>query len=67
MKTHERQWLFLGGWSVNNDPQTTYNSPNSVAGMVYKIGTGKIIMLFVMSNQTFEIYELKNNVKHKYS
>ena len=51
--------VFLGGWSVNNDPQTTYNSPNSVAGMVYKIGTGKIIMLFVMSNQTFEIYELK--------
>ena len=58
-ETTRETMVFLGGWSVNNDPQTTYNSPNSVAGMVYKIGTGKIIMLFVMSNQTFEIYELK--------
>ncbi len=51
--------VFLGGWSVNNDPQTTYDSPNSEAGVIYKIGEGKIIMLFVKANQTFEIYELK--------
>ncbi|MBP3511525.1 MAG: DUF4893 domain-containing protein [Prevotella sp.] len=51
--------VFLGGWSVNNDPQTTYDSVNSEAGMIYKIGAGKIIMLFVRPNQTFEIYELK--------
>ncbi len=51
--------VFLGGWSVNNDPQTTYDSPNSEAGIIYKIGDGKIIMLFVKANHTFEIYELK--------
>lgn len=53
------EMVFLGGWSVNNDPQTTYDSDNSEAGMIYKIGAGKIIMLFVRPNQTFEIYELK--------
>lgn len=51
--------VFLGGWSVNNDPQTTYDIENSEAGIIYKIGAGKIIMLFVRPNQTFEIYELK--------
>lgn len=51
--------VFLGGWSVNNEPQTTYGGSNSEAGMVYKIGEGKVIMLFVKANRTFEIYELK--------
>ena len=51
--------VFLGGWSVNDDPQTTYDSENSVPGMIYKIGANKIIMVFLAPDeQSFEIYEL---------
>lgn len=51
--------VFLGGWSVNDDPQTTYESENSVPGMLYKIGASKIIMVFLSQDeQSFEIYEL---------
>ena len=51
--------VFLGGWSVNNDPQTTYDSENSEPGMIYKIGPNKVIMVFLAPDeQSFEIYEL---------
>ena len=51
--------VFLGGWSVNDEPQTTYDSENSVPGMLYKLGSNKIIMLFLAPDeQSFEIYEL---------
>ncbi|MCM1078065.1 MAG: DUF4893 domain-containing protein [Bacteroidales bacterium] len=50
--------LFLGGWSVNDEPQTVYGSNNSEAGMVYKTEDGKLIMLFVTPGRAFEIYEL---------
>ncbi len=51
--------VFLGGWSVNDDPQTSYQSENSVCGMVYKIGSNKLIMLFLAPDErSFEIYEL---------
>ena len=51
--------VFLGGWSVNDDPQTSYDSPNSEPGMIYKIGSNKIIMLFLSEDErSFEIYEL---------
>lgn len=51
--------VFLGGWSVNDDPQTTYESENSVPGMLYKIGTNILIMLFLSPDErSFEIYEL---------
>ena len=49
--------IFLGGWSVNDDPQTTYGSENSVAGTVYKIGTNKAIMIFPTEENRVEIYE----------
>ena len=51
--------VFLGGWSVNDDPQTSYGSKNSVAGTVYKIGTNKAIMIFPSEENRVEIYELK--------
>lgn len=51
--------VFLGGWSVNSDPQTVYGGPNSEAGMLYKIGNDRLIMLFVNPGRSFEIYELK--------
>lgn len=50
--------LFLGGWSVNDDPQTEYGSANSVAGTVYKIGPRKAIMIFPTEEDRAEIYEL---------
>ncbi len=49
--------VFLGGWSVNNEPQTSYGSENSVAGMVYKIGPGRAIMIFSSEDNRVEIYE----------
>lgn len=52
--------VFLGGWSVNNDPQTTYDSENSIAGKIYRIAADRIIMLFIAPDgRSFEIYELK--------
>ncbi len=50
--------VFLGGWSVNDDPQTGYGSTNSAVGKVYKIGPRKAIMIFPMEEDRVEIYEL---------
>lgn len=50
--------IFLGGWSVNDDPQTAYGSSNSVVGTVYKIGSHKAIMIFPSDDDRVEIYEL---------
>lgn len=50
--------IFLGGWSVNNDPQTRYGGDNSVAGTIYKIGPRKAIMIFPTEADRVEIYEL---------
>ena len=49
---------FLGGWSVNDEPQTSYGAENSVAGVLYKIGTRRAIILFPTSADRVEIYEL---------
>ena len=50
--------VFLGGWSVNDDPQTGYGSTNSVVGKVYKIGLRKAIMIIPTEEDRVEIYEL---------
>ena len=50
--------VFLGGWSVNDDPQTGYDSTNSAVGKVYKIGPRKAIMIFPTEEDRVEIYEL---------
>ena len=50
--------IFLGGWSVNDDPQTAYGSSNSVVGTVYKIGPSRAIMIFPTDDDRVEIYEL---------
>ena len=50
--------VFLGGWSVNDDPQTGYGSTNSVVSKVYKIGLRKAIMIFPTEEDRVEIYEL---------
>lgn len=51
--------IFLGGWSVNDEPQTEYGSSNSVVGTIYRIGPDKVIMLFPTENGRVEIYELR--------
>ena len=50
--------IFLGGWSVNDDPQTEYGGVNSVVGTVYKISSNRAIMIFPTENNRVEIYEL---------
>lgn len=51
--------VFLGGSTVNEDPQTTYDSEDSVAGLIYKIAENKAVILFLNPYQgCFEIYEL---------
>lgn len=50
--------VFLGGWSVNDDPQTEYGNTNSVVGTVYMIGPRKAIMIFPTEEDRVEIYEL---------
>lgn len=55
-KSDSQKFIFLGGWSVNDEPLTGYNSKNSVIGSLYKLSSGKYIMLFFEGN-SFEIYE----------
>lgn len=50
--------IFIGGWSVNDNPQTEYGGSNSVVGKVYKIGPRKAIMIFPTTAERVEIYEL---------
>ncbi|MDE6095344.1 MAG: DUF4893 domain-containing protein [Muribaculaceae bacterium] len=50
--------VFLGGWSVNDDPQTSYGNDNSIAGTIYKISPRKAIMIFPKREDRVEIYEL---------
>ena len=50
--------VFIGGWSVNDEPQTGYDSKNSAVGKVYKIGPRKAIMIFPTEEDRVEIYEL---------
>lgn len=51
-----KRLLFLGGSTVNNDPLTQYGSANSVAGILYRVGPTKYIMVFP-TDHDFEIYE----------
>ncbi len=59
-QNNSKSLIFLGGWSVNNDPQTKYGSSNSVAGTVYKISPRKAMMIFPTEDNRVEIYELTN-------
>lgn len=48
-------YVFLGGWSVNNDPQTTYDSSHRLAGILYKVAQNIMIMIFA-GDYEYEIY-----------
>lgn len=51
-----KRFFFLGGSTVNDDPLTHYGSDSSVAGMLYRVGAARYILLFP-SDHGFEIYE----------
>ncbi len=55
-RSDNNRLIFIGGWSVNDEPLSEYNSDNSVIGSLYKLSSGKVIMLFWEGNG-FEIYE----------
>jgi len=50
-------FVFLGGWSVNNDPLTSYKSQNSEAGILYKVSQNKLILIFA-NELGYEIYDI---------
>lgn len=56
-KNDPKSCIFLGGWTVNDDPQTIYGSENSIAGSLYRVGTNKLLMVFFDGNG-FELYEI---------
>lgn len=56
-KNDQKSCIFLGGWTVNDDPQTIYGSENSIAGSLYRVGTNKLLMVFFDGN-SFELYEI---------
>lgn len=52
-------FVFLGGWTVNNDPIKNYDSENSTAGILFKIPDDKIIMITNHGDgKPYEIYEI---------
>ena len=53
----DQSFVLLGGWSVNNDPLTNYQSINSCAGILYKISHNKLILIF-STKDYYEIYEI---------
>jgi serine/threonine protein kinase len=53
----DNSFVLLGGWTVNSDPLTNYNSSNSQAGILYKISQNKLILIF-STKDAYEIYEI---------
>lgn len=51
-------YVFLGGWSVNDDPQTTYDSSHRIEGILYKVAPGTLFLFFVGDHE-YEIHCLK--------
>ncbi len=54
----DSSFVFLGGWSVNEDPLTSYKSDKSQSGILYKISDNKLIMIFIESDKAYEIYDI---------
>lgn len=55
-RVNDKQCVFLGGSSVNDEPITFYCGPDSVVGVLYKVGPNRLIMVFPRGPK-FEIYE----------
>jgi hypothetical protein len=56
-KRDNYSYVFLGGSSVNDEQETTYTSDNSEAGILYKVSSNKLIMIFIDDYQ-YEILEI---------
>ena len=50
---------FMGAWSVNDDPIKEYGSDQSIIGAMYKLSSGKYIMVIPEGNNCFNILEFK--------
>jgi hypothetical protein len=59
-------WYFVGGASVNEDPQVPYSKAaggsardSDTVGLVWGIGEGRVLMLLDVSDDGYEVYQLK--------
>ncbi len=59
-------WFFVGGASVNEDPQVPYSKAaggsardSDTVGLVWGIAEGRVLMLLDVSNDGYEVYQLK--------
>lgn len=61
------EWVFLGGATVNEEPQVTYSGisrgemwPSDSFGTLYQLGKGHLLMILDVSwNGDYELYELR--------
>lgn len=51
----EKTIYFLGAWSVNDDPIKDYNSDQAILGALYKLSSGKFIMVIPEGNDDYNI------------
>lgn len=58
-KVDEKTRYFLGAWSVNDEPLKEYNSDQSILGAMFKLSSGKYIMIIVESRNSYNILEFK--------
>lgn len=55
----EKTIYFLGAWSVNDDPIKDYNSNQAILGALYKLSSGKFIMVIQEGNDNYNILLFK--------
>lgn len=59
-------WYFVGGTSVNEDPQVPYSKTgegsvrdSDTVGLAWGIADGRVLMLLDVSDDSYEVYQLK--------
>ena len=62
----DKQWVFLGATTVNDEPQGIYRAktapgpaPNDSVGVLWQINSNHLVMLLDVASDRFEIYELR--------
>ena len=55
----EKTIYFLGAWSVNDDPIKDYNSDQAILGALYKLSSGKFIMVIPEGHDNYNILVFK--------
>ena len=58
-KVDEKTRYFLGAWSVNDEPLKEYNSDQSILGAMFKLASGKYIMIIIEDRNSYNILEFK--------